>query len=234
MDLGSLKQIARLDKENMLDLLISFPRQCEDAVFIAERVGIRANYRRNYSHVVFTGLGGSAIGADFVRNYISHEIALPVFVNRNYALPEFVNNASLVFAVSYSGNTEETLEAYSDAKKRRASVVAITSGGKLKEHALKNGDTLVSIPKGYPPRCALGYTFIPAIMILSKLGLVKAKKGEIKKAVQVLDALAQRKLAPHIAEEANTSKRIARRVHRRFPVIYSSSRLDSIATRWRG
>ena len=91
---------------------------------------------------------------------------IPVIVNRNYTLPRFANNNSLIFAVSYSGNTEETLAAYDEARARGANIAVVTSGGKLKELAFKNKDALAIIPKGYPPRCALGYSFIPPTAML--------------------------------------------------------------------
>ena len=234
MKLDNLKEISRIDKENMLDLLVSFPKQCEDALFIGKHTKVKESYRKTYSHIVFTGLGGSAIGADIVKGYIGGKIDIPIFVNRNYTLPSFVNKNSLVFCVSYSGNTEETLSAYEEALKRNANTIVITSGGKLKERALKNKHMLVVIPGGYPPRCALGYSFIPAITVLAKLGLVRNKSDEIKKAARFLNTLEREKLNPSVKGKVNISKDIAGRIHNRFPVIYASSRMEAVATRWRG
>lgn len=234
MNLDNLKEIKKADKENMLDLLVSFPKQCEDALFVGERSDIKTHYKKTYSNIVFTGLGGSAIGADIVKGYVGNEINIPIVVNRNYTLPNFVDSNSLVFAVSYSGNTEETLSAYTEAKEKCANTAVITSGGKLKELALKNKDTLVMIPKGYPPRCALGYSFIPAVVILSKLGLIKNKRDEIKKAAFSLDSLQKKTLSLRVKGRVNVSKEIAKKIHRRFPIVYASSKLDGVVTRWRG
>jgi glucose/mannose-6-phosphate isomerase len=234
MNLDNLKEISKIDKEKMLGFLVSFPKQCEDALFIGKRLEVRASYKRRYSNIVFTGLGGSAIGADIIKGCVARELDTPIFVNRDYTLPAFVDEKSLVFAVSYSGNTEETLSAYEIAKKRKANVVVITSGGKLKEIALKNNDMLLVIPKGYPPRCALGYSFIPAICALSKLGLLKDKKDEIRKAARFLNSLQKKSLAPGVKGKANISKEIARKLNKRFACIYASSALASVATRWRG
>lgn len=234
MNLDNLKEISKIDKENMLDLLVSFPKQCEDALFIRERSRIKASYKRRYSHIVFTGVGGSAIGADIVKGYVGGELDTPIFVNRDYTIPRFVNKNSLVFAISYSGNTEETLSAYTCAKKSAANIAVITSGGKLKELALKNNDMLIVIPKGYPPRCALGYSFIPAVQALSKLGLVKNKSDEIKSSARFLDSLQKKRLAPGVKGRINLSKEIAKKIHKRFPAIYASSRMEPVVTRWRG
>lgn len=234
MDLDNIKYITKLDKENMRDLLIAFPRQCEDALFIGEHTSTKNSYKRKYANILFTGLGGSAIGADVIKNCIAGEAGIPIFVNRDYTLPGFVGEDTLVFAVSYSGNTEETLAAYAEARRRGSKIVVITSGGKLKERAMKNNDLLAVIPKGYPPRSALGYSFIPAMVVLSKLGVIKNKREDIKNAIELLSAMQHKKLGPHVEEKANLAKTIARKVFKRFPVVYASNACASAATRWRG
>ncbi|MBN1353717.1 MAG: bifunctional phosphoglucose/phosphomannose isomerase [Candidatus Omnitrophica bacterium] len=233
-NLDSVEMISSIDKENMARLLTSFPEQCREALSIGERAELKDLAQKKYANIVFTGLGGSAIGADMVNGYLHKEMKLPLFVNRNYVLPGFVDAQSLVFAVSYSGNTEETLAAYEVALKRDATIIVITSGGKLEELASKNGNALITIPKGYPPRCALGYSFIPAIIALSKLGLAKDKKDIIKKAIDFLETLKTEKLAPEVANENNISKSIASKIFGTFSTIYASETLGSVATRWRG
>ena len=225
MDLNNMKAIRAIDKDNMRDLLISFPNQCEEALSIGRGISIKSSHKRRYSNIVFTGLGGSAIGADIIKGYLDKEISIPIFVNRDYAIPRFVDKNSLVFAVSYSGNTEETLSAYAEVKKAGSKVVVITSGGKLKAKALKNKDVVITVPSGYPPRAALGYSFIPGLMALGKLGIIRNKAAEIKKAIKFM-----RRMKPD-AE----AKEIAKKVHDKFPAIYSADKhMYCIATRWRG
>jgi len=234
MILDSVKEIQKLDKENMLELLLSFPKQCVDAIQIGAGAEIKSSYKTGYGQIVFTGLGGSAIGADVINGYVGGEIDIPIFVNRNYTLPHFVGERTLLFAVSYSGNTEETLSAYEEAKKKNAKVIAITSGGKLGDAALKNGDSVVTIPKGLPPRCALGYSFIPPTLVLAKLGFIKDKTEEIKQAAGLLTKLAKENLAPAVDRKKNISKDIAEIIHKKFAVIYGSNEMSSVVTRWRG
>ena len=148
--------IRKIDRENMLDLLISFPSQCKRAMLIGKMISIPKKYKRKYKHIVFLGVGGSAIGADIIRSFVVDECDYPIHVIRDYSVPKFVDKDSLVFATSYSGNTEETLSMYRDAKRKKANIIIITSGGKLKNLAKRNRDLLVTIPKGFPPRCALG------------------------------------------------------------------------------
>ena len=120
------------DKSNMLEVLDNFPKQCKDALTLAK--GMTA--KGEITSVVICGMGGSAIGGDLLKVY-ANSIKLPVFTIRDYKVPEFVDNYTLVFAVSYSGNTEETLSAFHDAKSKRANIIAVTSGGELSKSAEK-------------------------------------------------------------------------------------------------
>ena len=234
MEKLTLSNIEKLDKANMLDLLISFPVQIKDALSIARKVSISKFYKRHYENLVFTGLGGSAIGADVIKGYVLDQIDIPIVVNRTYTLPKFAGKTSLLFCISYSGNTEETLAAYKEGKRRKISTIVITSGGKLKNLALKNKDLVITIPAGYPPRCALGYSFVPALVTLGKLGLIKRNEKEIEKVSKFLSSLERNKLNPKISGKKNISKEIAKKINKRFPIFYADSKLESLATRWRG
>jgi len=223
--LDDSKIIKKIDKSGMLRLIESFPEQCEDALRIGYSFKLPDSYRRKYNNVVITGLGGSAIGADIIRSYIADEAATPVFVNRNYNLPAFVGKDSLVVVSSYSGDTEETLAAYAGAKKKRSAIIAVTSGGKLKAFAKRDGYPVITIPGGLPPRAALGYSSIPLLILLAKAGLIGDKKPEINDAIDNLRRM----------RRGNTGKKAALELFGKFPVIYSAQdHIDAVATRWRG
>jgi len=225
--------INKIDKDNMLNLLITFPMQCEEALEIARSVVIPSKYKRKYKNVVFMGLGGSAIGADLIRSYVVDECKIPITVVRDYVVPAFVGEGSLVIAGSYSGNTEETLSMYEMAKKEKADVVVISSGGKISEKALSNKDLVISIPGGFPPRCALGYSFIPPLVLLSKLKIIKNKMSEIEDAISDLRKLGRYEL--NSEKSINQAKKIALMVYGKFPVIYAANwHMDVVAVRWRG
>ena len=105
-----------VDKYNMLKVLEQFPQQCKDALTLPKGMSITGNI----TSILVCGMGGSAIGGDLLKSYLS-DSNLPVFVNRNYGIPRFVDSTTLVFAISYSGNTEETLEAVKMAKEKQTS-----------------------------------------------------------------------------------------------------------------
>ncbi len=227
----------RLDKSSMLKLLVEFPGQCRDAKKIGMDLPVEEGYFKGCSHILFTGLGGSAIGADLVRSYLAGEIKVPLFVNRNYTLPGFVSSQTLVVASSYSGNTEETISAYKDARSRGARMVAITSGGALADMAREDTVPVVTIPPGFPPRSALGYSFFPSLLLTRKLGLITRKdvEGEVDRAIKLMEELRDGTVGPHVAEKKNLAKALARSLCGRFPVIYGGQdHIDSVVARWRG
>jgi len=235
MNLDDSKVIKIYDKSGMLEVIETFPRQCSDAAGIGGSFGLVSSFIRDYKNIVCTGLGGSAIGSDIARSYIADRSKTPLFVNRNYALPGFVNSDSLVIASSYSGNTEETLSAYADAKKKNAKIIVISSGGELTRIASEDGFPVLKIPAGLQPRCALGYSFFPLIIILSKIKAIEDESGNIDDAITVLESLRDKSIGFKIPEDKNIAKKIAKSLYGRFPVIYAGQdHIDCVVTRWRG
>jgi len=233
--LDDLKIIKKYDKSDMLETIEGFPAQCRDAKKIGYGFDIPTSFKTQYKNIVCTGLGGSAIGSDIARAYIAGESKTPLFVNRNYTLPDFVDEETLVIASSYSGNTEETISAYKDAKAKGARIIAITSGGDLQKLALRRGFPVLTIPKGYEPRCALGYSFFPLLIVLAKIGIVKYRPKDIDETISVLKILNDKKIGARVPEKNNIAKMIARSLCNKFPVIYAGQdHMDCVVTRWRG
>ncbi|OPX82566.1 MAG: bifunctional phosphoglucose/phosphomannose isomerase [Pelotomaculum sp. PtaB.Bin013] len=233
VDLNQEDELRRIDTTGMFAALEGLPDQCAKACWeLVEKVQFPEI--KAISNVVVTGLGGSAIGGDLLRVYAAGRISVPIIVNRDYVLPKFVGSDTLVFAVSYSGNTEETLSAYAEARDRGASVVAITTGGKLGEAAKKDGFPVVEIPGGISPRAATGFLFIPTLKILNRLGLLSDVTEEINEMINLIGEMRE-KLGPAVAETENLAKQIARRIHEKIPVIWGSAgTTEVVAQRWKG
>jgi len=230
----SLANIKKLDKSNMLNLLLDFPLQCRQAYEIAEASRLLFE-KKDFTKIVFAGLGGSAIGADLVRSYLYFESRIPISVCREYELPAYVDNSTLVFISSYSGNTEETLSAYQQAKEKGAELILISSDGALKEYAKNDRVSFIEIPRGLPPRCALGYLSIIPLAILNKLGMIKDVAPSISETVRVLGELKEKNLNAAIGQKDNIAKYIADKLFNKFTVIYSASiHFDTAVTRLRG
>ena len=233
--LDSFTKIERFDKSNMLGLIESFPDQCQDAKCIGYDFELPEGFRTSYRNIVCSGLGGSAIGADLVRSYIAGDAKIPVFVNRNYNLPNFVDENTLVIVSSYSGNTEETLSAYRDARSRGSEIVVITSDGKLDKNAKEDGVPRINIPAGFPPRAALGYSFFPLLILFSKLGIIKDQAALIDDAIHNLRKLKNGRIGYKVKHQDNLAKKIANELFGKFIVIYGGQdHTDSVVTRWRG
>ena len=101
----------RIDPAGMLRSITELPEQCRTAWSAAQSFDVPADYR-DIDRIAVLGMGGSAIAGDFWRVLLQRESPVPVFNVRQYDLPPFVNERTLVIASSYSGNTEETLSAF--------------------------------------------------------------------------------------------------------------------------
>lgn len=206
----------------MREVLINFYTQISDAYNAS--ININLPDVKKISNIVICGMGGSAISGDLLSLYLYDEIKIPIFVNRRYDLPNFVNSKSLIFISTYSGNTEETLSCYSLAKKRTKNIICITTGGKLFSFSTKY---FLELPKGYQPRCALGWLFIPLIVILMRLGMIKNKDAEIKDSISLLKELSIKYNA-----ENSFPYKLAKELLGKFIIIYSDSKWLGVARRW--
>ncbi|MCL5057863.1 MAG: bifunctional phosphoglucose/phosphomannose isomerase [Actinobacteria bacterium] len=231
--LNDWEYMYQADTKGMFQSLATLAGQCTTACWDLPR-NIDLPAVEAISNVVVTGLGGSAIGGDLLRIYCLDKCLVPVVVNRNYVMPEFVGRDTLVFAVSYSGNTEETISSYLDAKKRGATIIAITTGGKLKEMADGDGATVIPVPGGISPRSASGFLFIPTLRIMEKLGFLSGIAEEVEKLVDHLKKLHEN-LKPEIPVEKNSAKQMAMKLYNRIPIIWGSSgTTEVVAQRWKG
>ena len=204
-----------VDKSDYIKVLEDFPAQCRNAMALPKGVTVSGEI----GTVVVTGMGGSAIGGDLLKTYM-HDTNVPVFVNRNYNIPNFVDEYTLVVAISYSGNTEETLSAYNEAVERKAKTVAITSGGKL----AKLCDKVIKVPAGFQPRAALGYLFFPILGVLHNAGIADVKNKELNEMLALIKDT--EKYKEHAQE-------LVKKIDDRIPVIYASESLGVVAYRWK-
>lgn len=230
--LEDIRFIKSIDKSDILKYLLEFPGQCEDAFKIGmalklERPAIRID------NIIFAGMGGSSIGGDIIKGYLQNEVKIPISVCRDYVLPAFVSNNTLLFCLSYSGNTEETVSLFEEGMKRGAVTIAIGSGGRLKQMALEKGASYVDIPKGFLPRTALGYLSIILLEILSKFGIIEDKGKDIRELIDALLDIRDKELNPDIPADKNLAKKIAVKMYNRFCVLYVTSITEAIGSRWR-
>ncbi|MHA1156952.1 MAG: SIS domain-containing protein, partial [Candidatus Heimdallarchaeota archaeon] len=133
--LDMLEKIQEIDRSGMLGDLAKTPNYCQDAINRTKQVNVSESV--NPKNIVIVGMGGSAIGGEILRDWLRDRLSISIEVCRDYTLPAYVNKDTLVFANSYSGNTEETLTAFLTAIQRKCNVLSITSGGHLEKFCKK-------------------------------------------------------------------------------------------------
>jgi len=209
----------------MKQLITDFPAQLHEALIIGQSYRFQSS-GKDFSNVILTGLGGSGIGGSIVQNYVFDKMKVPFSVNKDYFLPAYVNKKSLVIVSSYSGNTEETIAAMQQAIKAKATIVCITSGGKIAELAKKKHIDCILLPAGMPPRSCIGYSMVQVLFILAHFGFISGDfKRNIKTSIKMLKA----DLLP-IQKKARS---IAQKLNGKLPVIYASSEYEGLAIRVR-
>ncbi|MGD8395495.1 MAG: bifunctional phosphoglucose/phosphomannose isomerase [Candidatus Eiseniibacteriota bacterium] len=230
--LDSKTSIHKIDRSGMLDLVAGFPRQCEEAVQIGQKAAIGTAYGP-FKAIVLAGMGGSAVAGDLLRCYLSRTIDVPIMTVRDYGFPRAVGQGTLVFCSSYSGDTEETLTLYEEARRRRARVLCITTGGKLAEQCGRDGVPWIRIPEGMPPRSALGYLFLPILVTLWRLGVAPPRWSELDDVAERLGE-ANRRCAVEVPAAENVAKQLARQLRNKLVVVHASNEhLEAAAARWK-
>ncbi len=232
INLDDAGELAAIDASGMLGTLEQFPRQVREAIKIGQ-APVLLPAAKGLKAVVVLGMGGSGISGDVVAALVSDSLSVPVSTVKGYRLPRFVDESTLVFAVSYSGNTEETLDCVEEALKRSAPIVAITSGGRLADIACERELPLFEVPAGFQPRAALGYLFVPVLSALERIGLVHGLLDELGAACGMLDERVLEYGADTPLDD-NPAKRLATDLIGFLPVVYGSDGpLAVAALRWK-
>jgi glucose/mannose-6-phosphate isomerase len=231
VNLDDMQVYKRLDPANMREHIHGLPRQCRTAWHKAKDFNLPQDYAK-IDKVVVLGMGGSAIGGSLLRNFASRLTRPIIFVTRDYDLPSFVDDRTLVIASSYSGNTEETLSVFSQALKLKCKKLAMTSGGKLKALAEEAKVPVFLIDVVSQPRAALGYSFIPLIAFLQKLGFLKDKTAEVEAMIQDLERLVE-EFNETVPTSSNRAKQLAAKLQGKIAVIYGAGIISAVARRWK-
>lgn len=208
----------------MKTLVEGFTKQLQEALDIANAAVLTK--KNNIQNIVVTGLGGSGIGGTLLSELVQTECPVPITINKDYFLPEFVNANSLVIISSYSGNTEETLSAMKQAIDKNAQIVCVTSGGEVRAIAEKYKFDTIIIPGGHPPRSCIGYSLVQLFKIVQFNGFVKTDLlHQVKATITLLD---DEKEAIKVE-----SAIIAKKLLNKIPVIYSLGSCEGAAVRFR-
>lgn len=210
--------IKTLEKTSFRKIILDFPKQLKIGLQVAKDIRIKGRF----NNIVVCGMGGSAWPAEILKTWLSS--SMPFFINKTYTLPLQTNKKSLIIISSYSGDTEEPLSCYQEARKKGLKIIGLTTDGKLKQLCQKDKVPLVLIPKDVPqPRMGCGYTFAALAGLLINHSLIKDRSKEI--------AAIAKNLQPSLKEAQG--KELAQKILNRIPIIYTSDRLKALAFIWK-
>jgi len=221
------KTLYSFDKQNLYMVLKESWQQAENAWKSIDLSGID---KEKIDNIIVTGLGGSAISGDILKNFINGELEKPLMVNRTYNLPAYAGRNTLVIASSYSGDTEETISVFKSAIERGCSIVALTSGGEIEKLALENNINIVKLQKGFQPRYALYNSFFALLRIMQELKFINSQNETVAEIIQSL-----KKSGEEWGSEHGDAFKMAGLLKGYIPVIYSITDLnDSAGKRFKG
>jgi glucose/mannose-6-phosphate isomerase len=225
--LDSKEHLSALDKKDMLQMLDRMPKHLMEGLRAGQRAAL---HRFSPNAIVICGVGGSAIGGDILCEWLSTVSNVHCMVSRSYSIPPSVNKDSLVLVASYSGNTEETLSMFNEAKKREAKIVCISSGGQLAKLAASKAIPVAKVPTGMMPRASVGLLLGTMIGILEKVGLV-SKEKQLQESVKALQSVA-RACGSSVSTVDNPAKKMAHQLVGTIPVVVGYDISRPIAKRW--
>jgi len=231
INLDSPEIYRQLDAEGMLAHLHNFPRLCRQAWEMTLNLASPEAYK-NINKILVLGMGGSAIAGDLVAGLVAEEARIPILVCRDYGLPGYVDAGTLVIASSYSGMTEETLTAFSQALKMPALKLAVTTGGQLKDLCEKEKIPLISFEYRSQPRAALPFSFFILLGLFQKLGVTADQSAAVEETLKNLSQLASG-IDEKIPFEHNKAKELAYKLAGRLVVVYGSGVTTEGAHRWK-
>lgn len=209
----------------MKELIEDFTKHITNAIEISNSSSLNP-YTGKIENVLICGLGGSGIGGSIISQVVANDANCPITINKDYKIPAFVNQNTLVICCSYSGNTEESLEMLEQAEAKNAIIACVTSGGKLMEIAQTKNYNHIVIPGGHPPRAAFGLAFPPLFFLLNHYNIISGEyETQFKNAVNTINI-----------EEAsiiNEAKIITEKLMNKIPVIYADANYEGVAVRFR-
>lgn len=205
------KKIKDFDKGFVFKTYENFHKQFEQV--FKEFKNVDLSKIKGVNKIIVCGMGGSALGAHFIRSVFSGVISVPIIISNEYSLPKWVDKKTLVVISSFSGTTEESVSCFKDAKKKGFKIFVICTGGDLggADSAKFVYDPLYNYAKN--PRFAVGYSIASFICLLSKLGFLKYNISKFEKEVRLF------------SKGRVSSEKIAKNISGKTPIIIASEHL---------
>lgn len=210
----------------MMDQLIAeFTKQLAEARAIGKELNLNIDTEK-IKNVLVCGLGGSGIGGKLISQLFIEDFKVPFQVVNDYFIPEYVDENTFVVVSSYSGNTEETLEAFDKSIKRGTQILAITSGGEVERRCQEKNIQCIKIPGGHPPRAALAYSLVSQMYVFSSLGMVRTPVDQdLENAIALIDQKSE--------DIKSRASEVAKNIGNKTPIIYADAKIEALAIRCR-
>lgn len=218
-----------LDTLGIRDATLGGADRLAEAVAVGEAItGLPAG--EEIANILVLGMGASGSVGDIVETVGDLFLPVPVVVSKGYDAPSFVGADTLVVAVSFSGDTEETLVAAEEAASSGARMLVVATGGQLVDQAEEWGAAVATVPAGFPaPRTAVGAMTVPVLVALERMGLFPGAHGWIDAAVEQL-----RRRSDQLASDHSPAVALARRIGRSLPIVYGAGTIGrTAAMRWK-
>lgn len=216
--------IKKYDSQDQFKVLIESYKQVTNAW--NAKIDLVSELADNIDNIVVAGMGGSAISAELLKTFLHDELTKPFIVSRDYTLPGFANERTLVIISSYSGNTEETISCFKDALERKCKIVSLSTGGWTHDFAKNNHLTWLNLERGFQPRFAFGTSFFSLLKIFQALRFISDQENIVAKITELWKIK-----GGEYSQQKNISLTYAEQLIGFIPIIYSSARFESIGYR---
>ncbi len=229
----------RLDPSGLHRRLQGLPSQCRQAWQAAKKTEVPGHWRQ-CTEVIVAGMGGSAIAGNLVSDLAGPSSSMPIRMVRDFRIPGILignkpggnTPRQLIVVCSFSGETEETLAMFDQARSAGVAMAAITGGGTLAEQAAEAGIPVMSVDAPGEPRSAVGYNLILLASLLDRAGVINVSENEVDEAVASAESMASQ-VAIEVPTKDNQAKLLAKELVGRLVVVYGGGALSGMALRWK-
>lgn len=221
------KEIEQLDSQRMLSSIEVLDKQCEEAWNATKATALPDSYKK-ITNIVWFGMGGSALGIDIVNALYATQLTTPITVVNDYQVPATLTNQSLAILSSYSGTTEEVVQAAEQVMQRTKQVYIMCTGGALADIAQQHQlPAYIFSPTNNPsnqPRMAVGYSVMGTLGILNALGVLHIEEQAVSQVTAFIRSL-HAQFGADAEAKTNTAKQLASALQPHIPVLISAEHL---------
>ena len=226
-----------IDKSKMYQAILDFPYHIKNSFdFFQNNSNIDKKTYEDIDSIMILGMGGSGITGLLISKLLKDNLNIPIYVNQSYSPDKSrVTSQTLVIACSYSGNTEETIEACSKCMNRTPKIIGLSTGGKLYKYLKKQKKDFIKLPIGLQPRAAIGYSFSLMLLLLNEIGaLEQDAKIFNKDLTHSINPLIDCMEKYSVPDKNNPAYDLATKIYNKNPIIYAEDGIfNTIAYRFK-